>query len=47
MPLPRQRRKRKTVKKKRDWREIVFYALSAAVAISMALGYVIANLASR
>jgi len=35
------------MKKKRDWRQIVFYTLSAVVAISMALGYVIANLASR
>jgi hypothetical protein len=46
MPLPRQRRKRQ-VKRKRDWRRIAFYVLSAAVVISMVLGTVLANLLVR
>ena len=47
MRLPRQRRKQKPTRKRRDWRQIVFYVLSAVVVISMALGFVIANLAPR
>ena len=34
-------RGRRRKRRKRDWRQIAFYILSALVAISMAIGYVV------